>query len=637
MPDSTSQFNSSYNPPADNETRPPLHSLDSGGNARKYRQTSTSHPPGGGHAYLAHLFLGISLTVVAMLFGLVSWRLMHLQSSGRPAAKQQTSSPIRQEKPQKEIVYQVEARQLKTIEDTPDSLFDSKQERQPDDISPKRSVIDVPGRLPEPQTADPIPSRVPEPLTADQIFEQRLQVREDDLLGRLAAVPELRLLDDSMVRNERQAERTSQKNLVETARANQRLNRVSGRSRFARAEIMAQQDQIGYQISQCLHQQMKRAALQAGLGFQSDPKCTLVPETAVEMAQLSKALRDLGFVTVPGVTFASRVTSVDRSINPAAASGSAEPVSGKIKMFQAWCDEHRLEQYPGTLPTLIQMLQVEDESTRLLLIRELMRIKGKSATTQLAERALMDLSPTVRQAAVAELERRPPGEYIPILLRGLRYPWPPVADHAAVALRTLKPSEAAASLVDLLDLPSPSAPIRDAQTNEYTMRELVRLNHLRNCLLCHAPSLNEEDGFVRGLIPTPGSSLPRATGSRGGYYEGAGDFVRADITYLHQDFSVTLLDKGVAPWPREQRYDFVTRLRTVSPGEAANLPALAAEYPQRDAVLYALRGLTGKDGGNSSTRWRELLGLIAAKPNREMDKSGLEKITVSPTNTQRPR
>ena len=30
-------------------------------------------------------------------------------------------------------------------------------------------------------------------------------------------------------------------------------------------------------------------------------------------------------------------------------------------------------------------------------------------------------------------------------------------------------------------------------------------------------------------------------------------------------------------------------------------------YPQRGAVLRALRGITGKDGGDSPGRWRELL------------------------------
>jgi hypothetical protein len=36
-------------------------------------------------------------------------------------------------------------------------------------------------------------------------------------------------------------------------------------------------------------------------------------------------------------------------------------------------------------------------------------------------------------------------------------------------------------------------------------------------------------------------------------------------------------------------------------------------YPQRDAVLYALRGLTGKDAGDTGDGWRKALD-IAVKP-----------------------
>jgi hypothetical protein len=147
--------------------------------------------------------------------------------------------------------------------------------------------------------------------------------------------------------------------------------------------------------------------------------------------------------------------------------------------------------------------------------------------------------------------------------------------------------------------------------------------------LCHAPSANEEDGLVRGLVPTPGTPLPRSTSPGGNYYTGSqGDFVRADITLLHQDFSVVLPDKDVTAWPQEQRYDFVTRLRRASPEEIATTARMSGNYPQREAVLYALRGITGKDVGDSSTRWREVLGLIARKPVEERKSPPLDKIAV---------
>ena len=42
------------------------------------------------------------------------------------------------------------------------------------------------------------------------------------------------------------------------------------------------------------------------------------------------------------------------------------------------------------------------------------------------------------------------------------------------------------------------------------VQELVRVNHLANCLLCHAPSFQRGD-LVRGAVPTPGLPLPAQT------------------------------------------------------------------------------------------------------------------------------
>ncbi|HTU18312.1 MAG TPA: HEAT repeat domain-containing protein, partial [Gemmataceae bacterium] len=289
------------------------------------------------------------------------------------------------------------------------------------------------------------------------------------------------------------------------------------------------------------------------------------------------------------------------------------------KAFQNWCDQNKVERFRGTVPTLMQMLQVEGEPTRLLLVRELTRIKNPASTAELVNRAVMDLSARVRGAAVAALSQRRAERYVPLLTRALRYPWPPVADHAAVALRTLQPQEAVAPLVGLLDLPSPSLPVFDAQKKQYAVRELVRLSHSRNCLLCHAASANQEDGLVRGLVPLPGMRPGNPAGRA--YYSGAkGDFVRADITFLRQDFSLLLEEDGTRR-PSLQRYDFVTRLRAISPTEAADQSASSVNYPQRDAVLYALRGLTGKDGGDSSAKWRELLGIAAQAPEKSTDDS----------------
>ena len=78
----------------------------------------------------------------------------------------------------------------------------------------------------------------------------------------------------------------------------------------------------------------------------------------------------------------------------------------------------------------------------------------------LARNAVFDLNPALRKIAQAALAKRPREEYQQVLLNGLRYPWPAVAEHAAEALVALGRREAVPDLVRLLDQPSPAAPIR---------------------------------------------------------------------------------------------------------------------------------------------------------------------------------
>lgn len=564
--------------------------------------------------------------------------------------------------PPQEIIGDAEAGPRKPVRTPPAPFAGSENEQQRRHTIPNEPVAD----------ASP---RIADARTADQVFEQRLRASEKDLCDQLRFVPEVRLLSDEEVKSVRQEEKAAQQQREDAARAELNAARAkldaAGNDRYAHQEaarayhevarryqaVMGRGSQetakIGYNFNVRLHQAMKRSAIQAGLELGAGPSCRLAPHIAAQVAELSKDLRDMGFVTVPGVSFvrpnkrggvavrggvisptSGSVTIIGNRVLPngPVSRPADETTEDRITAFQSWCDQRRLEALSGTVPTLTQMLQIENEATRLLLVRELTRTKSRAATVELAIRALVDLSPEVRQAALAGLEKRPAEGYVPVLLRGLRYPWSPVADHAAVALRKLQPQEAAASLVDLLDLPSPSAPVFDPKTKQYTVREVVRLNHLRNCLLCHVPSANKEDGLVRGLVPTPGQPLPRL------YYEGQnGDFVRADITFLRQDFSVNLHDEGVAPWPKEQRYDFVTRLRTVPESELALLPESSAAYPQRDAVLYALRGITGRDSGDSSARWRETLGISADKPTGEKKTPALENIAISPMDPDRSR
>jgi hypothetical protein len=91
------------------------------------------------------------------------------------------------------------------------------------------------------------------------------------------------------------------------------------------------------------------------------------------------------------------------------------------------------------------------------------------------------------------------------------------------------------------------------------------------------------------------------------YYDsGVGNFVRADVVYLRQDFSVLQPVENHGKWPRLQRY--LVRQREVSAEEAECLAAdLPDPSPHREAVLFALRALTGRDAGSSSAAWRQLI------------------------------
>ncbi len=254
---------------------------------------------------------------------------------------------------------------------------------------------------------------------------------------------------------------------------------------------------------------------------------------------------------------------------------------------------------PSATSTLVQMLQHQDSSIRLQLTETLAAIESPAATAALAERAIYDLSPSVRAAACNELRSRPPRDYRQQLLTGLRYPWAPVAVHAAQALVALKLQDAIPDLNQMLDLPDPNRPCRDNE-GAWVKAEIVRVNHLRNCYLCHAPSTSDRD-LVRGVVPIPGEQLPRMY-----YNDSHGSFVRADVTYLKQDFSVVQEVTKADPWPKLQRFDYIVRTREATLAEIAlaNAPEAIKErvqdYPQREAALNALQGLLEQAAGGSA-------------------------------------
>ena len=126
---------------------------------------------------------------------------------------------------------------------------------------------------------------------------------------------------------------------------------------------------------------------------------------------------------------------------------------------------------------LVQIFQADSAVVRRQLVKSVASTKGKSASVALAQRAVFDLDPEIREVAVESLKDRPSTEYRTVLLEALRYPWPPAADHAAEALVALKEKKAAPELARLLDEPDPQAPTLDKE-NKWVVSKILHRNEL---------------------------------------------------------------------------------------------------------------------------------------------------------------
>lgn len=260
-------------------------------------------------------------------------------------------------------------------------------------------------------------------------------------------------------------------------------------------------------------------------------------------------------------------------------------------------------QNSDAIPCLMQMLPSESVILRRQLVKQLAEFRHEEGSKALAKLALFDLSPEIREQALEALAKRKQTEVRDVFLEGLNYPWAPVAYHAAEALVALDDREALPGLEKLLAGRDPCAPSYDPVHEHYMVKQLVRVNHLNNCVMCHAPSLSKDDP-IRGRLPSPSMPLPPLTE----YYESnEGIFVRADMTYLRQDFSVPQKVEKHGPWPEMQRFDYMLRSRPVNEKEAevvldkkqgtVSLKLTDEKEtkvsPQREAVLFAIQELKG--------------------------------------------
>lgn len=336
------------------------------------------------------------------------------------------------------------------------------------------------------------------------------------------------------------------------------------------------------------------------------------------------------------------------------------------QLDRAQRDDAKIHTMPARVAALMQVCGPQSAHMRKGLVRYLAGLSHVDATKALAKLAIYSQEDDIRQAAIDALKIRRERDYTDILRQGLRYPLPAVAKRTAEAIVALGRTDLIPELVNLLDEPDPRSPtLQKIDKKEVTVvRELVKINHHKNCLLCHAPGDRSQNpqipqapiqsprtsvkstqrqpaiefvsfqapeparqptppplaaeppqvpdvapgDIVTGGIPIPGMPLPSVSN---GYNNSVADmFVRVDVTYLRQDFSLMLpvADHGV--WPEMQRFDFLVRHRRLTDQEAQAFRQTlhkAGGSPYHQVAHQALCQLTGQNAEPTSAAWRRVL------------------------------
>lgn len=280
--------------------------------------------------------------------------------------------------------------------------------------------------------------------------------------------------------------------------------------------------------------------------------------------------------------------------------------------------EARSRTIRGRIAALMQILAIEPAKTRHGLAEFLGTLPTVEATRALARLAVFSPEKDVQVAAVTALRGRNESQADDILLQGLRYPMPAVAARASQALTRLKRADLAPRLVDMLDQRDPRTPSAEIVEGKrsYAVREVVRVNHHRNCVMCHAPAATPHviTDLAVAPVPLPSQPLSGSYGPVGDIVARADILIRTDVTYLRQDFSLVQPVADSGPWPQMQRFDYLVRKRWLTEQEAAAYqaklkPQSGKASPYQQAIVGALRELTGQDAEPTSAAWRQVLNL----------------------------
>jgi hypothetical protein len=320
------------------------------------------------------------------------------------------------------------------------------------------------------------------------------------------------------------------------------------------------------------------------------------------------------------------VKCIHQSLDKFAVKKAFDSAEQRAKSFWSNYDQQPasfVEQAKGSaaeVAALVQVFAVETTPMRVGMTKYLATVPHAEATRALAKLALFAPEKEVCQAAVQALKGRDGKDVATILLAGLQYQWPEVARRAADTLVALKRVELAPQLADLLDAPDPRLPVTRVVEGKEVLeaKQLVRINHNENCLLCHPPAQSDTPAALSARVINPGVPLddPDATP----YGEPSQSktplnklLVRVDVTYLRQDFSVRQHTQSLGAWPTVQRFDFLVRTVPLTPAQAKvfqeKLASKNGPTPYQQALLTALRGLTGQDAPPTAAAWKKVLKL----------------------------
>lgn len=278
----------------------------------------------------------------------------------------------------------------------------------------------------------------------------------------------------------------------------------------------------------------------------------------------------------------------------------------------------------------MQIFDPAPAAQRKEIVKKLAALDHAESTRALARMAVFSFEKDVRDAALSALTKRSGDAATPILLHGLRYPWPAIVQHAADAIVYLHRLDLVPELIDVLDEPDARAPFVPEGGCLPVVREVVRLNHHHNCITCHAPATSDPEFAKSGVssdflvapvsIPVPDPQLPQLT--LGGYNGFSGPslspdlFLRVDVTYLRQDFSLMQQAESVEFGGPLQRFDYLVRTREVKPKEMHDYARWAKQQrrdflpPNQRAAQIALQQLTGRNHIEpTAAAWRKAFGL----------------------------